>query len=144
MDVTNFQRYILNHGPALPSPLRVSRVPPGSTASMPASFSQLHSAQSSGAVLADCPDQEMCRLRPSESELRLPRHRPGFVTPGRVLVPLMSIVCILIVSNPPAGCPRCVAMTRRSYISGRSARSASSKAGPLKSVVGAPAAGSAQ
>ena len=41
------------------------------------------------------------QLQPSESELRPPHHRFGFITPGRLLVPLMSIVCIQIVSNPP-------------------------------------------
>ncbi len=36
----------------------------------------------------------MRSLRPSESELRPPRHRPGFITPGRLRA-LTSVACVL-------------------------------------------------
>ena len=67
--------------------------------------------------------------------------RPG---PPRVSAGTLHVHCVYPdrLSDPPARCPRGIAMTRRPRISGGSARTVSSKAGPLVSVVGAPAAGS--
>ena len=93
IDVTNLQRYILNHGPARPGPPRVFAFHP--VQPRPCQRPPPNSIQSSRVTRPGRLSQSSnVQTPPSESELRQPRHRPGFITPGRLRVPLMSIVCV--------------------------------------------------
>ena len=93
IDVTNLQRYILNHGPARPGPPRVSAFHP--VQPRPCQRPPPNSIQSSRVTRPGRLSQSgNVQTPPSESELRQPRHRPGFITPGRLRVPLVSIACV--------------------------------------------------
>ncbi len=144
IEVNNLQRYILNHGPARPGPSLVSAFHP--VQPRPCLRPSPNCIQSSRVTLPGRLSQSSkvktpaIRVQASAIPPSAQVHY-SWSTAGTLDVYCM---CIRIVSNPLAWCPRCVAMTRQSYISGGSARSESSKSGPLVSAVGAPAADSAR
>jgi hypothetical protein len=138
IDVTSLHLYILNHGPARPGPPRVSAFHP--VHSRPCRRHSPNSIQSSQVtrpglkLLSLSSDVQTPAIRvrasaaPPSARVHYSRSTAGTLD--------VHCMCIQIVSDPQARCPRGVAMTRRSYIFGESAGSAStgSTAGPLVSV----------
>jgi hypothetical protein len=121
-------------GPGRPGPPRVSAFRPVHVTVQPRpcrrpSPISIQSSRVTGPGRLSQSSTATCKLRPSESELRPPRMHYSRSTAGTRDVHCM---CVMIVSDPPARCPRGVAMTRRSCISGGSARSASSKSWPAR------------